>query len=215
MGVRVLKGARQAHVEKSIRRVPAGRRSVRVSQLRHVSLIGIIAAAATIASPLPSAAIDQRAAIAGTVTLTAADGQVLAAPGVRLTLICGTEAGSRTEVSDERGEFRFADVPVDTCSIATDLQGFATATADVETAAGEITALQFHLDAAPLFSGLTVTGEAPPNLRGPLHTSCGSGAPRRSLRSAGRTCGRSAQWQPNSFNASARNSRKPLDCGLR
>jgi hypothetical protein len=124
-------------------------------------LIGIVWVSAMLAGTALSASGEQRATIDGVVTLTTTDGEAFAAPGVRLTLNCAAEAVSSTEVSDGQGEFRFADVPADACSITTDLQGFATVTIEVDTTAGGIAGLELHLETKPIFSGLTLTGDAP------------------------------------------------------
>jgi len=131
----------------------------------------------------------QGTTIEGAVTLTTTDGDVFAAPGVRLTLNCVTETVSSTEVSDGRGEFRFADVPADACSITTDLQGFATVAVEVDTTAGAIAGLELHLETKPIFSGLILTGEAP-TLRklSPIPWRCGLES--KSVRSTARACGR-------------------------
>jgi hypothetical protein len=100
------------------------------------------------------------AVIAGTVTLSDAAGAVHPAPGVRLTLTCAMTPASRVVVSDESGTFRFTDVQPDACSIVTELQGFGPVTAAALLQPGETASVTLQLDAAPMRSGLTVTGSA-------------------------------------------------------
>jgi hypothetical protein len=153
-----------------------------------ITLIGLVWVSTMLVGISLGASGDQRAAIDGVVTLTTTDGEVLAAPGVRLTLNCAAEAVSSTEVSDEQGEFRFADVPADVCSITTDLQGFTTVAVEVDTTTGGIADLELHLETKPIFSGLTLTGEAP-NLRRLSRTPRRCGPEPKSLRSTASTCG--------------------------
>jgi hypothetical protein len=135
--------------------------------MRHIALVGIMWAALLVA-PTPTHASDRTGAgVHGTVTLRAADGNVQAAPGVRLTLFCQTGGVSTTEVSDDRGEFRFAEVPDGVCSIASDLQGFAPVTTSINPETDGSTPIHLRLEVAALFSGLTVTGGAPPSRRRP------------------------------------------------
>ena len=56
-----------------------------------------------------AAAQEPAAIVAGTVSIAGPDGQPMVLPGVTITLAC-KNAESRTEVSDEQGEFRFADI---------------------------------------------------------------------------------------------------------
>jgi hypothetical protein len=115
------------------------------------------------------AAISPSATIIGTVTLTAADGDTFAGEGVRVALACGTERPIRTEVADEHGTFRFLNVPVDSCSIEADAQGFTAPPVIVVTAAGETVGADVHLGVAPLGVGVSVQGgallQAPKTLR--------------------------------------------------
>jgi len=90
--------------------------------------------------------------------LTDARGEDSAAPGVRLTLTCDGTDLSRTGISDERGTFRFADVPTRTCSVTTDLPGFAAVTARSTVVRGETSTLNLHLQIVPIHSGILVTG---------------------------------------------------------
>jgi len=156
--------------------------------MRHVALVGIVWAALLLA-PTPTHTADRTGAgVHGTVTLRAADGDVQPAPGVRLTLFCRTGGVSKTEVSDDRGEFGFAEVPAGVCSIAADLQGFAPVTASINPETDGSTPIHLRLEVAALFSGLTVTGEAPPSRRRPSSILRERHATRRSLLSETSRC---------------------------
>ena len=105
-----------------------------------------------------AASTPQRATVAGRVSLIAADGRLFVAPGVRLTLRCGTARSRSIQISNERGEFRFTRVAVGPCDIVAHLQGFGRASARAITRDGEITRLQLVLKVEPIYSGLIVTG---------------------------------------------------------
>ncbi len=100
------------------------------------------------------------ALIAGTVTLTDATGAVVAAPGVRITMTCTTITGPRIAVSDEAGAFRFANVSPDTCSMTTDLQGFAPDTAQTTVGRHETASVVLRLATVPVRAGVSVAGAA-------------------------------------------------------
>ncbi len=66
-------------------------------------------------------------------------------PGVTLSLTCaGLEP--RREVSNELGQFRFADVQAGACSIVAELQGFTSAVKTVAVKAGEMAAVALPRD---------------------------------------------------------------------
>jgi hypothetical protein len=93
-------------------------------------------------------------AVAGTVTLTDARGERFEAPGVELVLTCeGTQDAPIAAASDEHGAFRFAEVRPGPCSLSAELQGFATATANVVVKAADTLAVEMHLDVAPVYAG--------------------------------------------------------------
>jgi hypothetical protein len=106
------------------------------------------------------AATGPSATIVGTVTLTAADGDTFAGEGVRVVLACSTESATRTAVADAHGAFRFLNVPVDSCSIEADAQGFVAPPITVVAAAGETVGADVHLGIAPLVVGVHVRGGA-------------------------------------------------------
>jgi len=136
--------------------------------LRNVFVAAVLAAFApvsAIAGDSPSATV------AGTVTLTATNGVTFAGEGARVTLACAADAMTRTEVSDEHGAFRFLNVPVDTCSIEADVQGFAAQTMRVVTAADEVARTELRLRIAPLRVGVSLTGSVPLQVPKPLHKS--------------------------------------------
>jgi hypothetical protein len=105
--------------------------------------------------------IGQLSSVAGSVSLTDADGATFAAAGVRLILKCASEPLPRFEISDEAGAFRFERVPGIGCAISTDLQGFRSDTAAVEPP--HTTHLRFHLEVVPAAASVTVTGGASAN----------------------------------------------------
>ena len=149
--------------------------------LLNVSVAAVLTAfanASAIAGASPSATI------VGTVTLTAADGSTWAGDGARVALACGADGTTRTEVADDHGAFRFLNVPVDSCSIEADVQGFVAPPVTVVTVADEIVGADLRLGIAPLRVGVTVGGTASfqePKMRG---RSRRSGAGRRLERSA-------------------------------
>jgi hypothetical protein len=98
------------------------------------------------------------ALVMGTVTLTDATGAVLAAPGVQVTLTCSTATDPRYAVSDDSGGFSFTDVSPDDCSMTTDLQGFASDSAQMVVRGGEAMMVALHLVAVPVRAGLFVAG---------------------------------------------------------
>src|SRR2546426_1008588 len=84
------------------------------------------------------------AIVAGTVSIAGPDGQPVVLPGVVVTLTCNG-AAAKTEVSNEQGEFRFADLPSGTCSIVADLEGFKSATKIVTLQTGQSAAVTLLL----------------------------------------------------------------------
>jgi hypothetical protein len=128
-----------------------------VRSLFSVSIVAAIAALAVAAT----ASGNPSATIVGAVTLTAADGGTFAGSGARVVLACRTDRTTRIEIADEHGAFRFLNVPVDTCSIEADVQGFTAQPAGVVTAAGQIASGDLHLGISPLRVGVTVRRTAP------------------------------------------------------
>lgn len=155
----------------------------------------VVAPASAMAATSPSATI------AGTVTLTTADGATFSGEGVRLILACATRETRRTEVSDEHGAFRFLDVPVDSCSIQADLQGFAAPPVSVVTVAGQVIATQLYLGIVPLRVGVNVGGPTPFREPTMLSRFCESDAgqrPQRSKKDRSRdVCGRRRSHSEN------------------
>jgi hypothetical protein len=143
--------------------------------------------AAALTAFVPASAIGgvgPSATIVGTVTLTAADGGTFPGEGARVTLACAADGTTRTEVSDQHGAFRFVNVPVDTCSIKADVQGFVAPPIRVLTAADQVAATDLHLGTAPLRVGLHVGGTVPFRVPKTLPRFCRSDAGRRLERSA-------------------------------
>jgi hypothetical protein len=123
--------------------------------MHNVLVAGLLTASAAAA---PIAAGSPRATIVGTVSLTAADGRTFAGEGARVVLACETDRTARTEVADEHGAFRFLTVPVDSCTIEADVQGFVAQPVSVVTAAGEVVGTNLHLAIAPLRVGVNAGG---------------------------------------------------------
>lgn len=96
--------------------------------------------------------------IRGTITLITADGTLLAAAGAQVTLRCTNGDIVKFGTADDDGVFRFGELPLDTCSVETELQGFESVTATVVIAAGAAAALALHLKPTPLRAGILVTG---------------------------------------------------------
>ena len=117
-----------------------------------VTLLTAFAPASAIAGVSPSATLR------GTVTLMAADGLTAAGDGARVVLVCGAERTTRTAIADDHGGFRFLNVPVDTCSIDADVQGFFAQPVTVVTAARQVVEVDLHLGVVPLRVGVNVGG---------------------------------------------------------
>jgi hypothetical protein len=109
----------------------------------------------------PSVAAAQEAvavevtSVVGAVTLTAADGADFLAAGVRLIVTCESERFQQIAISDDEGMFRLERLPPRGCTLVTELQGFRSASAEIQ--AGQ-TRLQFHLEVEPIGTGVTITG---------------------------------------------------------
>jgi hypothetical protein len=144
----------------------------------------LIAAILTLLAAASAAAfVGPSATIVGTVTLTAANGDALFGDAVRVTLVCAADGATRTEVSDEHGAYRFLNVPVDSCSIEADVQGFVAQPVRVVTAADQVVGTDLHLGIASLRVGVNVGGTEPRELKVPRR-SCRPDAGRRFERSA-------------------------------
>lgn len=113
----------------------------------------------------------QTGTVVGTVQATGPDGQVLSIPGVRLMLTCEAQAAAIV-VSDQAGQFRFASVPVGSCSLRTDVQGFKAVSAAVHSAAAEQTDVPIFLEVEALYTGLTL--QARRSLSGHAPTATGA-----------------------------------------
>jgi Carboxypeptidase regulatory-like domain len=151
-----------------------------MSRTHHVLIAAIVT---QLGAASAAAFVGPSATIVGTVTLTAADEDTFSGEGARVTLTCAADGTTRTEVSDEHGAFRFLNVPVDSCSIEADVQGFVAPPVTVVTAADEIVGADLHLGTAPLRVGVNVGGAASVQEPKMLRRSRGSGAGRRLERS--------------------------------
>jgi hypothetical protein len=95
--------------------------------------------------------------VSGTVSLPSPDGQPVVVPGVTLSLACaGIEP--RIDVSNETGQFRFADVRVGACSIVAELQGFKSAVKALAVKPGETADVSLRLDVDALHVEVNVIG---------------------------------------------------------
>ena len=103
------------------------------------------------------------ATVAGTVTIAGADLSPLVLPGVTVTLTCGAN-DPRIDVSNEQGDFTFANVPADgaACAIVAELQGFASAKTLVAVKAGERSTVNLRLGLDTLHEEVTVTAKPLP-----------------------------------------------------
>jgi hypothetical protein len=118
----------------------------------------VIVASMTAGSP-EAFAQAPTASVTGVVSVVGADGQPLVLPGVTLSLTCsGREA--RTEVTNDQGEFRFADVPPGTCSVVAELQGFKSASKTVAVGPGETSEMTLRLDLDSLREEVNVSASA-------------------------------------------------------
>ena len=105
-----------------------------------------------------SAGVGSSATIVGTVTLTVADGSTWAGDGARVVLACVVDGTTRTEVADDHGVFRFGNVPIDSCSIEADVQGFIAEPVSVVAAADQVIAIDLRPGIVPLRVGVNVGG---------------------------------------------------------
>jgi hypothetical protein len=129
-----------------------------VCHMRPVQCVLVSGVLIAFASASPVAAVSPSATIIGTVTLTAADGGTFAGDGARVILACKADGMERTEVADEHGAFRFLSVPVDSCSLQANVQGFVAQPVTVVTAADHVIETDLHLGIAVLRVGVNVTG---------------------------------------------------------
>jgi hypothetical protein len=129
--------------------------------MRSLLNVSVAAVLTAFASASAIAGVSRSATIVGTVTLTADDGGTFAGDGARVRLGCPADGTTRTEVADDHGAFRFLSVPVDSCSIEADVQGFVGQPVSVVTAADEVVGTDLHLGLAPLRAGVSVGGTAP------------------------------------------------------
>jgi hypothetical protein len=142
----------------------------------NILLAGVLTA---FAATSPIAAVSPSGTIAGTVTLTAADGETFPGEGARVSLACAADGTTRTVVSDQRGAFRFVNVPVDRCSIQAEVQGFVAPPVTVLTVADQVVGSDLHLGIAPLRVGVNVGGTVPADELKSPRRSCRSDAGRR------------------------------------
>src|SRR5437588_4686344 len=106
-----------------------------------------------------SAAQQTAGSVAGTVSIASADGQSLVMPGVTITMTCAG-IDPKVEVSNDQGEFRFADAAAGTCSLVADLQGFKSAVMVVTVNGGEAASAALVLALDTLREEVTVSGRS-------------------------------------------------------
>ena len=129
--------------------------------MRSLQGFAVAAVLSAFAPPAVIAGVSPNSTIVGTVTLTAADGSTFPGDGARVTLTCAADGTTTTEVSDEHGAFRFGNVPIDSCSIVADVQGFAARPIRIVTAAEQVAECQLQLGVTPVRVGVTVGGIFP------------------------------------------------------
>lgn len=95
--------------------------------------------------------------VVGTVRTTLPAGEIVAIPGVRVTVTCGSGA-ALSNVSDENGQVQFTHVPVGNCSLETDVQGFRPVSTNFEVPGTERVDLPLALVLEPMYTGLMVIG---------------------------------------------------------
>jgi hypothetical protein len=95
--------------------------------------------------------------VSGTVSLPSPDGQPVVVPGVTLSLTCAG-VDPRIDLSNETGQFRFADVPAGDCSIVAELQGFKSAVKALAVKSGETADVSLRLDVDALHVEVSVVG---------------------------------------------------------
>lgn len=104
-----------------------------------------------------SAVHGQTGTVLGSVRTTLPDGASVAIPGVRVTVTCGSGATFST-LSDEEGQVQFAHVPVGSCSLDTDVQGFTPVSTSFNSTAAESIYLPLSLELEAMYTGLMVIG---------------------------------------------------------
>ena len=128
----------------------------KLTKLTAMVLVGL----ALVGSPSSASAQTPAPSVAGSVSAVGPDGQPFVVPGVVLTLRCaGSDA--RTDVSDDKGDFQFADVPTGSCSIIAELQGFKSETKTISVRSGETAGVQLQLGLDTLHEEVTVNAVSP------------------------------------------------------
>ena len=107
--------------------------------------------------PQSAAAQSATGVVSGTVSLPSPDGQPVLVPGVTLSLTCAG-VDSRSDLSSETGQFRFADVPAGDCSVVAELQGFKSAVKALIVKPGETADVALRLDVDALHVEVSVVG---------------------------------------------------------
>ncbi len=138
------------------------RSTVSLARDSHMTIPSRVVSSALLIAVLaatPAIAQSPNTVVAGTVSLPTPDGQAIVVPGVTVTLTC--EGGEpRTDMSDDQGRVRFADVPAGSCSIVAELQGFKSALKAIVTKPAETTDVSLRLDLEALHEEVDVRANA-------------------------------------------------------
>jgi len=82
----------------------------------------------------------------------ASDGSFIHRDGAQVTLRCTNGDIVKFGTADDDGVFRFGELPLDTCSVETELQGFESVTVTVATTPGAVASLALRLETTPLWT---------------------------------------------------------------
>ena len=124
----------------------------------------------------------QTGTVLATIRTTLPAGEIVAIPGVKVTVTCGSGA-ALSKVSDEQGQVQLTHVPAGSCSLDTDVQGFRPVSTAFEVAGPDRIDLPLSLELEPMYTGLMVTG---PPLKDSLRRVTSNSSSRR------RTCDQEA-----------------------
>jgi len=115
-------------------------------------------AAVIVMSAASAYAQTESARVTGSV-VAASGSESFPVPGVTLTLTCGSQTPA-TDVTDAQGQYHFDNVPAGECTVAAELQGFATAESQVAVNAGQTSNVDLRLTQATLHEEVTVRAAA-------------------------------------------------------
>ena len=144
------------------RNIPANRQVPRIlsqggTRLKVKTLITLLAVLLVIAP-----AVFSQSRETGAITGKAVDDQGSPLPGVTLTLTGTTLMGTRSQISDANGDFRFPALPPGVYNVRAELQGFATQLQEnIRLTTTTTLALDFTLKPATVAEEVTVVAKAP------------------------------------------------------